>query len=106
MSTHGVKIEEFKPLLRNTLRGFVRVQLASGMVLHDVAIHQSNGSAWASPASKPRIGRDGAVIRDSAGKTQYDAVVTFASRELRDRFSSAVIEALRSAHPEALANGH
>ena len=84
----GCTIEEFNLLVRNSLRGFARVRLPSGMVLHDVAIHQKDGSAWASPASKPQLGRDGNVIRDTNGRIQYSPVVSFASRELRDRFSS------------------
>jgi hypothetical protein len=34
-------IEKFAPVIRNTLRGFA-VRMPSGMVLHDVAIHQGN----------------------------------------------------------------
>jgi hypothetical protein len=49
------------------------------------------------------IGRDGAVVRDPVGKIQYAPVITFASRELRDRFNDQVIAALRNSHPDALA---
>jgi hypothetical protein len=96
-------IEEFVAVARNTLRGFARVRLPSGMVLHDVAVHQKGARAWASPAAKPMIGRDGAVMRDADGKVQYAPVVSFASRERRDRFSSQVVEALHASPPEALA---
>jgi hypothetical protein len=95
-------VEEFVPVIRNTLRGFARVRMPSGMVLHDVAVHQQNGTAWASPASKPMIGRDGTVMRDTTGKIQYTPVVAFTSRELRDRFSASVVAALRDRFPEAL----
>jgi hypothetical protein len=95
-------IEDFVPVLRNTLRGFARVRTPSGMVLHDVAIHQKNGSSWASPASKPIIGREGTVIRDADGKAQYAPVVGFTTREVRDRWSAAVIDALLARYPEAL----
>jgi hypothetical protein len=98
----GFVIEEFSPVTRNTLRGLARVRTPSGMVLHDVAIHQKNGEAWASPASKPMIGRDGTIVRDTAGKVQYAPVVTFTSKELRDRWLAAVIDALLARYPEAL----
>jgi hypothetical protein len=102
MSTAFI-IEDFTPVLRNTLRGFARVRVPSGTIFHDVTIHQKDDAVWASPASKPMIGRDGTAIKDEAGKITYAPVVTFSSREIRDRWSSAVIEALRASHPEALA---
>jgi len=95
-------VEEFTAVVRNTLRGFARVRLPSGMVLHDVAVHEKDGHAWASTASKARLARDGAVIRDATNKIQYSPVVGFASRELRARFSDQVIAALRDRFPEVL----
>lgn len=97
----AVVVEEFVPLVKNSLRGFCRIKLTSGMVLHDVAIHEKGGTAWALPSSKPMIDRDGAAKRDVNGKIQYSPVVSFASRELRDRFNTAVIDAVRRVHPEA-----
>jgi hypothetical protein len=47
------------------------------------------------------IGRDGQHMKDQAGRPLYAPVVTFGSKELRDRFSIAVLDALRAAHPEA-----
>lgn len=99
---NAVIVEEFTPLCRNTLRGFAKIVLPSGMILSDVAIHVSHGAAWASPASKPMVSRDGMVVKDASGKVRYVPIVSFASKELRDRFSGAVIEALRASYPEAL----
>jgi hypothetical protein len=95
-------VEDWTPVQRNTLRGFARVRTPSGTVFHDVAVHQKNGSTWASPASKPMISRDGTVMRDAAGKVQYSPVVGFASRETRDRWSAAVVNALLARCPDAL----
>jgi hypothetical protein len=66
------------------------------------AIHKQGDSAWASPSAKPQIGRDGTHIKKD-GKPQYSPVVSFASKELRDKFSDTILDALRSSHPEALA---
>jgi hypothetical protein len=95
-------IETFEPVVRNTLRGFARVRMPSGMVLHDVSVHRKNDATWASPSSKPKIGRDGTVIKDADGKISYAPIVSFTTRDQRDRWSSAVIEALQASHPEAL----
>jgi hypothetical protein len=95
-------IEEFKPLSKNSLRGFAHVRMPSGVIFHDVSIHNSSGAWWASPASKPQINRDGMCLRGRDGKILYVPIVSFASRELREKFSNSIIEAMRTAHPEAL----
>ena len=101
--TQSFLIEEFAPLSRNSLLGFARVRTPSGMVFHEVGVYRKNGSFWASPASKPRIGRDGVQMKDSASKPIYTPFVTFSSKDIRDRWSNAVIDAMRVAHPEVLA---
>lgn len=102
MTAPGIVIEDFTAVTKNTLVGFCRVRLGSGLILHDVAIHQRNGTAWASPASKAMLNRDGQQMKDASGKPLWSPVVTFASRDLRDKFSRSVIEALRESHPGVL----
>jgi hypothetical protein len=85
---------KFLPLERNTLRGFAEISIPDwDLTIRDVAIHLKNASMWAQPPSRPQI-RDGAVVKDQAGKIQYTAVFDFASREARNRFSAGVIEAV------------
>jgi hypothetical protein len=96
-------IEEFNAMRKNTLRGFARVLLSSGMIVHDVAIHAgSDGKLWASPPSKPMIDRNGCVMHNTEGKVRYVPVIGFMSKERRDQFSAVVVEAVRASHPEAL----
>ena len=102
MTSPTITIQEFTPVIRNSLRGFAKVALPSGMILSDVSVHVSGETAWASPASKPVLDRNGMATRDSTGKIRYVPVVSFARRDIRDRFSTGVIEALRASHPEAL----
>jgi hypothetical protein len=101
MSTTFI-IEEFVAVARNTLVGFARVRTPSGLIFHDVAVHQKGDNAWAAPASKPQLNRDGVQLKGPDGKGLWVPIVSFASRELRDRFSSQVIAALRASHPDAL----
>ena len=84
MST--VVIEEFVALQKNTLCGFCRVRMPSGVIFHDVSIHRKDTAAWASPASKPMIGRDGLQMRGRDGKGLWTPIVSFASRDIRDKF--------------------
>jgi len=98
----GIKIIEFRSMAKGALIGFVKVELPSGMVLAGVAIMAAERGPWASPPAKPMIGRDGAAMRDAKGKARYAPIVEFRTKELRDRFSSGVIEALRASHPGVL----
>jgi hypothetical protein len=103
MSAPPFIVGDWKSRTAGTLRGFLTAQLPSGMILHETAVHTRNGIWWASPASKPMVGKDGTVLRDEAGKIRYSPIVSFASRERRDRFSQGVIEALRQVQPEVFA---
>src|SRR3954468_20440852 len=76
----GFVIESFSPMPKNTLVGFVTVRLPSGLVFHDVGVHRQGGSMWASPASKPMIGRDGMQMRDAAGKARWTPIVSFSDK--------------------------
>ena len=91
---NGIVIEEYTAVTRNALRGFARVRMPSGTIFHDVGIYEKDGKRWASPPSKPMLGRDGKQMR---GRD----VMTFASKEIRDKFSSFIIAALEATHPEA-----
>ena len=98
-----VIVEDWKPVGRNTLLGFCRARLPSGMILHDVAVHSKNGKLWATPAGKPRLGRDGLQMMDATtGKLLWTPIVAFETKQVGDRFSAQVIEALRRAFPTAL----
>jgi hypothetical protein len=96
---------DFKPLGKGQLRGFAKVQQPSGVIFNECPVLQSARGYWASPPSKPLIGNDGKVISDASGKPRYTQIIEFASSEIRDRWSEAVIEALRTSHPEAFAPG-
>ncbi len=101
MST--IQIRDWRPMRKGSLLGFAKVELPSGMILSDVTILQGERGAWASPPSKPMIGRDGMAMKDASGKVKYQPLVEFTSKEVRDRFSAGVIDGLRAAHPEAFA---
>jgi hypothetical protein len=98
----AVEIRAFVERRANALRGFAEVRLPSGMILHDVGIYIDSGRAWASPPAKPMLDRSGTVMRDDRGKVRYVPIITFATKELRDKLSASIIEAIRLSHPDAL----
>ena len=99
-----MQIRDWRPMPKNSLIGFGKVERPSGLILCDVTIHISDRGAWASPPAKPMLNADGVALKDDAGKVRYVAVIGFKSKEVRDRFSAGVLvlEALQTAHPESL----
>ena len=75
----------------------------SGMILFRCPVFVKGDRAWAAPPAKPIVSRDGSVARSSDGKNRYEQVVGFTDRWTQERWSNAVVEALRAEHPEALA---
>ena len=75
----ATRILERRPLRRNSLLGFAKVELSSGLVISDVTILTGERGPWASPASKPMIDRDGVSMKDQRGKIRYSPFIEFAS---------------------------
>jgi hypothetical protein len=96
----AVKIIDWRPLQKNSLLGFCKGQFASGLIITDITILTSERGPWASPPGKPMISRDGVVLKDEKGKVKYTPVIEFSNKEIRQRWSDAVIEAMRAAYPE------
>ena len=97
-------IEDFVPVHRPPLLGFARARSPMGFIFHDVPIKERNGRMWAMPGSAPRLDLRGRQMRDRAGVAQWIPVVSFATPEVRDRFSQAIIEALRVYKPDLFAD--
>lgn len=95
----------WKPLTKNSLRGFATVELPIGLKVSDVPVLVSNGKAWASLPSKPQVDKDGLHKRDANGKPAYTAILEWRDRGLADRFSAAVVDLVRASHPDALDDG-
>ena len=111
MTTHRVgkltvTCETFHPLVRNTLRGFAEISIAEmRLTICDVAIHEKGVSRWAALPAKPQI-KDGTLVKDVTGKVQYVHILDFDSREVRDAFSRAVVQAVLERAPEAFNGEH
>jgi hypothetical protein len=98
-----ITVNLWRPVHKGSLRGFATVTLPSGLILHDVSIHISHSKPWASPPFKPRLDQNKRQITLDS-KLQWDPVVTFRNKEVRDNWSRQIIEALLRAHPGALSD--
>lgn len=55
----NIKIENFRPLEKNTLKGFLTIHLADvGLTIKDICLHQKNDKKWLSLPAKPYV-KDG-----------------------------------------------
>jgi hypothetical protein len=101
MSKLSVTCRGFRPLHRNTLRGFVEIHIDElKLSVRDVAVHQKGESRWAQLPAKPQV-KDGELVKNEDGKVQYVHIMDFDSRAVRDAFSAAVINALLEFAPAA-----
>lgn len=100
-NSSAIIITDWKPIARNSLRGFFTATMPSGLVFHEVAAHTSNGKKWVSPPSKPMVGKDGVALKDENGKVKYSPLISFSDKATRDKWSSAVVNALEQQMPGA-----
>ena len=91
----------WKPMARNSLRGFAKIRLGKSLIINDVAVHCSHGKRWAALPSKPLVTQDGAVKKDQNGKMTYVPLMEWTDRDASDRFSEGVIAAVERENPGA-----
>jgi hypothetical protein len=101
------RLTDFRPQVKNTLRGFVsgRLDCGDGLVLDlaDLTVHRRDGKSWLGWPAKPLIDRDGQVMRHDNGKVRYSSpLVRPADRGVAARLEAAILAAVRRAHPDAL----
>lgn len=105
MTAMPVSLLDWKPMVKNTLRGFAGVRIGQSLIVRDVPVHcfvgENGGRRWASLPSKPVLGKDGNAVRDEKGKIKYAPILEWADRGASDRFSEAVIDAVEREHPGA-----
>ena len=75
LSIVGWKVHE-----KNTLRGFMSLQISDGLIIREVCLHEKSGKRWVSMPARP-YKRDGGVngwqqiveFSDDASRTQFQA---------------------------------
>jgi hypothetical protein len=100
-----MRIISGKKVVKGTLRFVCKIGLPFGggeLEIADVMVFCSDGERWANLPSKPILDQDGVHKTDANGKKAYAPFLAWSSKELRDRFSAAVVELVRGQYPEAL----
>lgn len=84
-----MKIHNYKTIGKGNLKASFSLTLTSGLVIHDVALFEKNGSRW--------IGMPRQRFSDANGNTTFTLIVDFTSREVAERFRDEVVSALKAA---------
>lgn len=93
----------WKPVVKSSLRGFATVRLGKSLTINDCPVLCTNGKIWAALPGKPLVDRDGRAMLDVRGKQRFAPVLEWSDKAAADRFSQAVVDAVRAEHgPEAL----
>jgi len=62
-----MRLLEWRSMVRNTLRGFCVIELPSGLVIRDVAVHEKAGKFWANLLARPMLDADGKQLLNHGG---------------------------------------
>jgi hypothetical protein len=81
-----IAISGWKPHSKNTLRGFFSATLPSGMVLHNLMLHEKGEARW--------VGFPAREWTNQEGQKQFAKLVEFIDRRTAERFRDAVLDAL------------
>ena len=79
----------WKPHEKNSLKGFFSLSLPSGLVLHNLMLHERDGARWVSFPAKEYL--------DPNGEKHCARFVDFIDRETANRFRDAALAALDEA---------
>jgi hypothetical protein len=94
-----VSLLSWKPVQRNSLRGFASVRLGRALKISDVAIHCSHGTRYVQLPSKPMIDTaSGTILRNDKGKVRYVPLLEWLDKADAVKFAQAVIEAVEREH--------
>ena len=90
-----MKIVEFKPYEKNTLRGFFSLELANGIQIKDCTLHEKSGRAWFGFPGVPQIDREtGTVIKEN-GKIMYKNVIFVQDKKQNEALQKTVVAMLK-----------
>ena len=88
-----IEITNWKPRQKNTLRGYFSATLTSGMIIHNLALHEKGDRRWLNMPNESYQGAD--------GQTHYKDQIEFTTQEVRNRFTSEILTALDARFREA-----
>ncbi len=92
----------WRPVRRNTLRGFAHVQLGRALAIKDVAVHWGCDRTWVSLPGRPVLDPAGYHMRGNNGRLVYLPILEWTDPVTAKRFAEGVIEMIDRDHPGQL----
>ena len=83
----GFTVREWKPYAKNTLVGFLTLELPGGVIVHGITLHQKSDSRWVSMPAKEY---------EKDGQKTWAPIIEFSSKSARERFQAAAVSALEA----------
>lgn len=96
-----IKIVEWRPFRRNTLRGFVTVDVGFLKII-DVLVHARDQKNWCSLPAKVILNPDGTARRTPAGRLVYSQLLQWTEKQAETAFSQSVWAELERDYPDTL----
>lgn len=93
-----MQLLDWKRIGKGALVGRATILLPSGLQIAEVGIFQKDGRSWAQLPSEPMRDAAGQLLKDDRGKTRYRSPLKWATRELQDGFSSALVGLIEAEH--------
>jgi hypothetical protein len=81
-----IRISDWIPYNKGTLRAFFSLTLPSGLVIRRVMLHEQGAARWVQTPSREWL--------DTQGKKGYAPLIEFTSRDVSDRFKEQVLHAV------------
>ncbi len=82
----AIKITTFRPLVKNSLRGFATIRMTNiGLEIRDIGLHEKNSKRWLAMPAKPY---------EKDGKPAYAHILDFYDKGRADQFQEAALAAL------------
>jgi hypothetical protein len=83
---------------KGALLGKARIRRTCQLEIADVAIFEKDDRRWAQLPAEMMRDMTGQPLKDERGKAKYRSSLKWATRELQDGFSEAVIAAIEAEH--------
>jgi hypothetical protein len=81
-----MRILNFRKFEKKTLRGFLEVELPSGMCIRDLTLHEKHDSRWIGYPSKPYTKED--------GSQSWLNQIWFEDKQIHRKFQNQILSAL------------
>lgn len=82
-----MRVVDFRPVVKNTLRGFFTLELFGKIQIRDCTLHEKNGRSW--------IGFPGIPWTDNDGKTAYKNVIYIPDKKVLEDLQRGACDLLK-----------